>query len=300
MRYWLLIFILSAHTGFTQSVMVDGRKMAYKSFGLENRKPGEPVLVFESGMGSGGGAYEMLFPALSKKAAGIAYDRNGLGGSDIDTTIKSDRDVVTRLHDVLKALQIEPPYLLVGHSLGGPFIRLFTSVYPKDVSGLVFIDPTDFMLTAKEDEEIRQFSGSAMGYRELLAHMQERAFADTTLRAGERYEMKRVRNTGYFEEYTSLPSLPDIPVTVLISYNRPIELQEKELARELNINIVPWFKEVNRFRIQHFAAMIANNHNSSMILLPGYSHGIHHQDPALGAAVILDLYNKVIAKSSNK
>lgn len=296
MRYWLLIFILSAHTGFAQSVVVDGKKMAYKSFGLETRKPGEPVLVFESGFGSGGGAYEVLFPALSQKVAGIAYDRNGLGGSDIDTSLKNDGDVVRRLHGVLKALKIEPPYLLVGHSLGGPFIRLFTSVYPEEVAGLVFIDPTDFMLTAKEDEEVKLLSHSAMGYRELRVRLQDRFMADTTIPPGVRYEAKRVTNTWYFKEYTSLQPLPDIPVTILISYNAPPSPNELADSKRLNINIVPWFKEVNRFRIQHFAAMIENNRNSSMILLPGYSHGIHHQDPALGAAVILDLYNKVIAK----
>lgn len=280
--------------------MVDGKKMAYKSFGLENRKPGEPVLVFESGFGSGGGAYEVLFPLLSKKVAGIAYDRNGLGESEIDTSLKNDGDVARRLHATLKALKIEPPYVLVGHSLGGPFIRMFVSVYPEEVAGMVFIDPTDFMLTKKEDEEVKALSGSSMGYRELRVRLQDRFMEDTTIPPGIRQEAKRVNNTWYFREYTSLKPLPDIPVTILISYNAPPNPNELADSKRLNINIVPWFKEVNRFRIQHFAAMIANNHNSSMILLPGYSHGIHHQDPALGAAVILDLYNKVIAKSSNK
>lgn len=300
MYYWLLLFILSANAVVAQDkyqtkyVSVDGRKMAYKSYGLENRKPGVPVLVFESGLGSGGGAYELLFPALSQKTAGIAYDRNGLGDSELDTTIKSDGDVVRRLHGLLKQLKVEPPYLLVGHSLGGPFIRLFTAVYPSEVAGLVFIDPTDFMLTEKEDDEIRLLSGSAMGYRKLISAMLERFSADTTNSAGTRNEMRRMRNTGYFEEYTSLAPLADIPVTVLISYNRPIEYQEELLNKEFKINGIAWFKEANRFRIQHFAEMIKDNHNSSMILLPRYSHGIHHQDPELASIAILNLYNNVI------
>lgn len=290
---WLLLLLLPAQFSLAQSVTVDGKKMHYASFGLENRKPGEPVLVFESGMGSGGGAYGMLFPGLSGKAAGIAYDRNGLGGSDIDTTLKSDRDVVMRLHHLLETLKVAPPYVLVGHSLGGAFIRLFTAVYPDEVAGLLFIDPTDFMLTEKEDEEIRTLSGSAMGYRGLFSFIQKRFSADTTRAAGERYEMKRVRNNGYFKEYISLAPLPDIPVTVLLAYSRPVEHGEKLLADELKINIVPWFREVDRFRIKHFAAMIEKNHNSRVVLLPGRSHGIHHQDPALGTAAVLDLYNQV-------
>lgn len=268
--------------------------MWYKSYGLETRKAGDPVLVFESGLGSGGGSFEILFPALSQKTAGIVYNRNGLGASEPDTSIKSDADVARRLRLLLKALKVEPPYILVGHSLGGPFIRMFTALYPDDVTGLVFIDATDFMLTEKEDEEIKTLSGSAMGYIGLFYNMMDRFSADTSNSIGTRNEMKRLRNAGYFKGYTSLPPLRDIPVTVLISYNRPIERQEEDLARELKINSIPWFKEVNRFRIAHFATMIENNHNSAMILLPGYSHGIHHQAPGLAAAAILDLYGKVV------
>ncbi|MRG44112.1 alpha/beta fold hydrolase [Chitinophaga sp. SYP-B3965] len=298
MRYCLLLFIFSTNMALGQagSVTVEGKKMGYTSYGLETRKPNTPVLVFEAGLGSGGGSYELLFPALSQKTAGIAYDRNGLGGSEPDTTIKSDGDVARRLHALLKELKVQPPYLLVGHSLGGPFIRLFTALYPNEVAGLLFIDPTDFMLTEKEDEQIKTISNSAMGYRKLIATMFKRDSEDTTNSIGTRNEMKRLRKIGYFEEYTSLAPLPDIPVTVLMSYNRYIEKQEEELGKELKINMMPWFAEMNRLRIDHFADMIKNNHNSSVILLPRYSHGIHHQDPALASTVILDLYNRILAQ----
>lgn len=300
MYYWSLICVFSLNMAWGQSVYqkkyvtVNGSKMGYESYGLETRKPDAPVLVFESGLGSGGGAYQMLFPLLAGKTTGIAYDRNGLGDSESDSTVKSDKDVVTRLHGLLQALKVAPPYILVGHSLGGPFIRLFAAVYPNEVAGLLFIDPTDFMLTEKEDEKIKVLSGSSMGYRKLLATMLERFSVDTSNSAGTRNEMKRVRKTGYFEEYTGLAPFPDIPVTVLMSYNRAIEKQEEELTKELGINSIPWFQEVNRFRMQHFAEMIKDNHYSSLILLPRYSHGIHHQDPQLASTVILDLYRRVV------
>lgn len=74
----------------------------------------------------------------------FSYDRNGLGNSDPDPSLKSDQDVVDKLHLILSALEIKPPYLLVGHSLGGAFVRLFTAKYPDEIAGLVLIDPTDF------------------------------------------------------------------------------------------------------------------------------------------------------------
>ncbi|WP_449399573.1 alpha/beta fold hydrolase [Chryseobacterium wanjuense] len=55
---------------------------------------------------------------------------------------------------------MKPPYLLVGHSVGGAYIRLFSSKFPQDVYGLVFIDPTDFMLTSKENIEAKNGLGA--------------------------------------------------------------------------------------------------------------------------------------------
>ncbi len=130
--------------------------MAYRTFGIENRKDNEPVVVFESGLGSGGGSYGSLFPFIQKSFAGIVYDRNGIGESEIDTSIKTDSDVIKRLQDLLIALNIKPPYLLAGHSIGGPFIRLYSSMYPDDVCGLFFIDPTDFMLTAEDPKSVAE------------------------------------------------------------------------------------------------------------------------------------------------
>ena len=43
-----------------KNVTVAGKKMAYRSFGLENRKPGDPVLIFESGLGTPGDNYEVM------------------------------------------------------------------------------------------------------------------------------------------------------------------------------------------------------------------------------------------------
>ncbi len=225
------------------------------------------------------------------------YDRAGLSESEVDSSIKTDGDVVKRLHDFLTARKIAPPYILIGHSLGGPYIRLFTSMYPQEVAGLVFIDPTNFMLTQKEDEQIKIDSDSQTGYIDLYLGMLKKMSMDTLMPKGIRSEMKRTSElhaTGYFKEYTSLSPLPNIPVTVMIAYNSPVEHGEKELFKEYKINGVAWFEQVNKYRIQHYAQMIKNNNNSSIMLLPGYQHVIHHRDPELVAAAILDVYKKCL------
>ncbi|WP_170164490.1 alpha/beta fold hydrolase [Sinomicrobium pectinilyticum] len=274
-------------------VTVSGKKMAYTGFGLENRKEGDPVIVLESGLGMGGGNYAPLFDYLSTKTAWIAYDRNGIAGSEEDTLIRTDTDVVDRLRELLKVLNVAPPYILVGHSLGGPFIRLYVSRYPEEVAGLIFIDPTDFMLTAAEDKLVKANSSSAMGYRKLWTILLERMANEASLPDGVRNEMRREKEASmpeFFKEYTSLPPLPDIPVVVLIAYNRRIEPFEIETSKELDINIRPWFAGLDQFRVIHYSEMIKENNHSKVILLPGYSHGIHNQDPELVATCILEVY----------
>ncbi len=273
--------------------------MAYKTFGLDERKANEPVVVFESGLGSGGGGYGSLFPFIQKNFSGIVYDRNGIGESEIDISIKTDADVIKRLHDLLATLKINPPYLLVGHSIGGPFIRLYASIYPNEICGLFFIDPTDFMLTKDEDSKVKLNTSSLTGYRELFAINLKNIINDPLTSNGFRNEAKRELNESspdFFKKYQSLQPLKDIPVTVMISYNKHIEHYETELNEnlKLGINLIPWWKELDELRINHYVEMIKNNNNSQLILLPRYSHGIHQQDPKIVAEALIDTYKKCL------
>jgi pimeloyl-ACP methyl ester carboxylesterase len=254
-------------------------------------------LVFESGLGANSWNFQLLFPTLASNIPGIAYDRNGLGESEPDTTVKTDGDVVRRLHAFLKLAKIDPPYILVGHSYGGPLVRLFTAYYPNEVTGLVFIDPSDFMLTEKEDEQIKAVSQSPVGFRDWNILL-KKAIEDTSLSTSVRNDNRRVmyaNAAGYFNEYDSLPPLRNIPVSVLIAYNQPIDSFSMAQLTELKIiNPVPWFKERNKYRVTHFAEMIENNHNSSMVLLPGYVHFIHQQDPMLVITAIRNVYSNAM------
>ena len=263
------------------------------------------MVIFESGLGSGGGGYESLFPFIQKKFAGIVYDRNGIGESEIDTSIKKDEDVVTRLHDMLAALKISPPYLLVGHSIGGPFIRLYASMYPNEICGLFFIDPTDFMLTEDEDNKVKINTSSSTGYRELFVLNLKNIISDTSTSDGFRNEAQRELKESspeFFKRYKSLPPLKDVPVTVMISYNKHIEHYETEMNEnlKLGINLIPWWKELDELRIKHYAEMIKNNNSSRLILLPRYSHGIHQQDPKIVAEALIDTYKNCLSSLKTK
>ena len=109
---------------------------------------GNPTVVFEAGAGGPLEVWVRIQPAVSRFARTISYDRAGNGLSKKGATPRDGRHVASELHAALQNAQVPPPYLLVGHSLGGPYIRVFAGLYPDEVAGLVLVDPTQEELLA--------------------------------------------------------------------------------------------------------------------------------------------------------
>ena len=81
-------------------------------------------------------------PAIAAHTRACSYDRAGVGYSDPGRGPGDSATIVDDLHRLLTAASIKPPYLLVGHSLGGMHVRLYADVYPKEVVGMVLVDPS--------------------------------------------------------------------------------------------------------------------------------------------------------------
>lgn len=84
---------------------------------------------------------------VSRFTRTVAFDHAGCGGSEPGPVPRNARRLASELHLALSHAGIEPPYLLVGYSMGGAYSRVFASMFPEDVAGLVLVDPTqeDFM-----------------------------------------------------------------------------------------------------------------------------------------------------------
>lgn len=111
-----------------------------------------PTVVFENG---GGGSLELWgqVPArVSELARVVAYDRAGDGLSDKGLVERDGRNIASELHAALQNARIPPPYILVGHSLGGPYSRIFAGIYPKEVAAMVLVDPTQEEMMEWNDE----------------------------------------------------------------------------------------------------------------------------------------------------
>lgn len=103
---------------------------------------GQPTVVFESGSGGPLETWVRVQPDVSEFACTISYDRAGNGLSEKGPVPRDGTTIATELHAALINARATPPYILVGHSLGGPYIRIFAGMYPQEVAGMVLVDPT--------------------------------------------------------------------------------------------------------------------------------------------------------------
>lgn len=137
-------------TDATRLVTVEGGQMRVWAAGLEQRSAGQPVVVLEAGAGEGLENWRPVFAEIAKLFPVLAYDRRGIGQSVADSETPTLRRVAKSLRALLAGMNVAPPYLLVGHSWGGLFVRAFAEQFPSDVSGLLFLDVTDFETTNDE------------------------------------------------------------------------------------------------------------------------------------------------------
>ena len=101
---------------------------------------GGPTVVLEAGLGHGKRSWGSVFAMVSATARCVAYDRAGYGQSEPSGQSRDGLQIVHELRALLKAQRIAPPYLLVGHSLGGTYMKLFAKTYPEEVAGVVLVD----------------------------------------------------------------------------------------------------------------------------------------------------------------
>jgi pimeloyl-ACP methyl ester carboxylesterase len=118
-----------------QAVDVGGRTMNLYCSGQ-----GSPTIILETGGNSPGYGWMPIQTKLAGFTRACWYDRAGVGWSDPPQGPRTSASMVTDLHEMLGRAGVPPPYVLVGASIGGEYARVYTSHYPQDVAGLVFVD----------------------------------------------------------------------------------------------------------------------------------------------------------------
>ena len=144
-RYFSVLAIaLSACTLFLSfrsqqfsETLIDDHQVRSLSIGQ-----GPISVVFESGFGSPLGVWSRVQPEVAEFASTISYDRAGTGLSEKSSIPRDGENIAIELRELLASSGLPPPYILVGHSLGGLYVRVFAGSFPDLVAGILLVDPT--------------------------------------------------------------------------------------------------------------------------------------------------------------
>nr|WP_222124882.1 alpha/beta hydrolase [Variovorax boronicumulans] len=112
-----------------------------------------PVVVFQSGLGDDHATWGAVLRQLPARHVAVLPDRPGYGASPVRAGARSACRIAEEQHALLREAGLQPPYVLVGHSLGGLYQYVYARMYPQDVAGLVLLDPTHPELQATLQQE---------------------------------------------------------------------------------------------------------------------------------------------------
>ena len=164
---------------------------------------GPRTVVLEAGFGDTLDIWRSIQPRVAEHCARtFSYNRAGYIDSDPAVADRDAASIVGELREELLRRNLPPPYVLVGHSLGGLYMQYFARNFPGDVAGLVLIDSTHWRQGLKADATANTPYQSRTAVTLYMPLVMRRELSDSTA-AG--------------LEVNGSPSAPAIPTIVLSS-----------------------------------------------------------------------------------
>lgn len=168
---------------------------------------GSGTIVFEGGLGNDLSTWEHVWPPVSGFAPVVVYSRSGLGRSEPGPGKHTAREAVGDLHALVQTVVPARPFILVGASYGGMLARLYTSIYPADVAGLVLVEGV-------HEQQVKRYGELDPTYPAAFKKSFAEQLAKPGPEADEVRETVRIQEAGAVE---GMQPLPDIPIAVLTS-----------------------------------------------------------------------------------
>ena len=274
-----IILITLSFISYSQEklIKVNGRNYTVYLKGFENRKSNTPAIILENGLGVGLHHWDLILDELSKIAPVFAYDRAGVDKSDKSYQMPTPKFVAENLKAILNTVKIPPPYILIGHSIGGVYVRGFAGLYPNEIQGLVFIDPADF--TEKKDDWELLLSKVGVSEKRIDEMMHDRLFKPSPVDSvnfgpwSERQVLTTLRRTD-FAELHDLP-LPMVPIYFFIGGK--FEVPKEQWSKDYNH---PDFFEIRtNLNIERWKKFIySSDKGGALIYLSKAGHFVHRDD----------------------
>ncbi len=236
----------------TQFVDVGGYKLRLQTAGL-----GTPTVVLDSGFGDGLGVWGDVFPEVARFTRVAAYDRAGLGESELGPEPRSFVQIATELNTLLHRADIPPPYVLVGHSMGGGDIRAFAHLFKEEVAGIVFIDPVNATVFRSESEKEKA----------AVIAQQETAIKNASAGVQAEWRFLKSEALGDYSQLGSFGAPPDVPMILLVAgRDRPPH----------------WVTSV----LEEYGKWMVEATEGGMTLTPNSTHYIQRDEPSLVVSAI--------------
>jgi pimeloyl-ACP methyl ester carboxylesterase len=231
---------------------------------------GRYTVIFESGFGTGLGAWRKVAPEVAKSARAVSYSRAGHGSSDARPEPRTILESSVELDQLVASAHLAPPFILVGHSYGGLLARAFAVRHPDWVAGMVLVDPSD----ERFNPALRRLDArrAAEDDRQFAAMVPPPFQPELKL-------LQPVLDAGKLPT-PLLGALPDVPVVVLTS----VQQAEKPMFFLESVEAVAIKRDLHADFLRQFS-------DGSQVLTLKSGHNIQLEEPELVIAAV----NRVIA-----
>ena len=235
-----------------------------------------PTVVFDAGGSDGIEAWRELPSSIAAHSRVVVYERAGLGESDLGPEPRSARQVANELRALLRGLEVDPPYVLVGHSLGGLHIRIFADLFPGQVIGLVFLDPTT--------EGMHRSLWTEEGWKAFATQLE-------SLPPGERAEHLALRDR--LEELEAAGPPPDRPAVVISGMAPPhIPEEYREEAAAMGMT-EERLRELQTMKHGFHARLAGQLPRGRHVEAKKSGHYVHWDEPELVTEAILEVLEEI-------
>jgi pimeloyl-ACP methyl ester carboxylesterase len=284
---FLTISILMSIITFAQErfITIDNSKIRIKTIGLENRKEGQPIIIFENGHGETIKSWHKIIEPVANICPVFVYDRAGTGESETDGEFPSIEYNSQKLKKILDTSGIKPPYLLIGHSLGSLYIRGFANYYPEDLAGLVFVDPDDFTQKLDDFETPFREIGVTDEYIDsmMFARINNANYIDSSRNIKIQQESKMLWDLrcDNYQELNSI-ELPPIPIYFIVGgrFSVPPQFRSKDYDQQ------SLFRTRTKYWIENWTNVVNKSPYGRLFYSSKAGHYVQYDDPELVIASI--------------